>query len=100
MPVDISKTFHFHLLSILANAPHLSGVYVIFNSQRWIYVGQAGDIQARLLEQLNGTDVTATCIKSNAPTGFLFEVSAPDISVNRERQLISELHPVCNLRSG
>lgn len=100
MPVDITKTFNFHLLSILANAPHESGVYAIFNAQQWIYVGESGDLQARLLEHLNGSDTTAISIKSHNPTGFLFELVPAVARLGRQNQLISELRPVCNQKLG
>lgn len=98
MPLDTTKTFHFHLLSILANAPHAACVYAIFNKNIWIYVGESADLQARLIELLNGNDALSQRIKSYSPTGFLFELNPlPNSRVTRQSQLISELRPVCNL---
>ena len=34
--------------TITQYVPNQSGVYAIYNQQRWIYVGEGGDIRARL----------------------------------------------------
>jgi len=83
--------------SILSYAPTASGVYAISNAQKWIYIGESGDIQARLLEHLNGDNA---CITRNAPTGFQFEVLSPSQRLARQDQLIVALVPVpvCNQR--
>lgn len=83
--------------SIVANAPHASGVYCIYNQQQWIYVGESGDLQARLLEHFNGDNA---CITRNAPTGFQFELVAANQRVARQNQLIVALKPICNQRLG
>jgi excinuclease UvrABC nuclease subunit len=83
--------------SIVANAPHSSGVYAIFNAQRWIYVGESNDIQARLLQHFNGDNA---CITQNAPTGFQFEVVVAAQRVARQNQLIGALNPACNQMFG
>jgi excinuclease UvrABC nuclease subunit len=93
-----SQWFPWNRASILANAPQASGVYAIFNSKNWIYVGESGDIQARLLEHLNGDNL---CIIQNLPTGFQFELVAGQAQrVARQNQLIVELKPVCNQKLG
>jgi len=90
--------FHWNYASITANAPQASGVYAIFNGQNWIYVGESGDIRARLLQHLNG-DIP--CIIQNAPTGFQFElVAGQPQRVARQNQLIVALNPICNQRLG
>jgi len=83
--------------SIVANAPHASGVYAIFNAQRYIYVGESGDIQARLLQHYNGDN---QCIINALPTGFAFEVVAANQRVARQNQLIVALTPACNQKLG
>jgi excinuclease UvrABC nuclease subunit len=101
MPFNTSKTFHFQLLPILANVPHAGGVYGIFNQNVWIYVGEAADVHARLIEHLNGTDPISQQIRSNVPTGFVFEpVPLQPSRVTRVSQLISELRPVFNVAAN
>lgn len=90
-------TFAFERLSILANAPRASGVYALFNPQRWIYAGETGDIQARLLEHLNGDN---RCITLARPTGFQFELPPAQQRVARQDALILQLRPKCNQRLG
>jgi hypothetical protein len=83
--------------SIVANAPNASGVYAIYGPQRWIYVGESGDIQTRLLQHLGGENA---CITKNGPTGFAFELSPAAQRVARQNQLIAALNPSCNQRLG
>ncbi len=85
--------FYWNYASIIANAPHASGVYAIFNRQNWIYFGESGDIQARLLQHLNGDN---QCITQNAPTGFQFELWAANQRVARQNQLIANPGSLCN----
>ncbi|MEO8127653.1 MAG: GIY-YIG nuclease family protein [Bryobacteraceae bacterium] len=83
----------FKALSIQRDAPASSGVYGLSNASGWIYIGESDNIQARLLEHLQGSDPT---MHGTKPTGFSFELCH---SYNREarvRKLISELHPICN----
>lgn len=83
--------------SILANAPSASGVYAIYNANTWIYVGESGDIRARLLQHYNGDN---QCILNHHPTGFQFELVAAAQRVARQNQLIAALPVVCNQMFG
>jgi len=89
--------FQYNYASIVANAPNLSGVYALFTPQAWIYIGESGDIQTRLLQHLNGDN---PCITRNAPTGSQFELVPPAQRVARQNQLIATLDPICNRRLG
>ena len=89
--------FPYNRISILGNAPSLSGVYVLYTQQQWIYVGESGDIQTRLLQHLNGDNA---CITRNGPTGFQFELVDANQRVARQNQWIAALNPVCNQRMG
>jgi hypothetical protein len=89
--------FPFSRPSILANAPNASGVYALYNPQIWIYLGESGDLQARLLQHLGGDNA---CITQNGPTGFQFELSPAAQRVARQNQLIAALGPICNQRFG
>ena len=77
---------------VLKNAPESSGVYGLFNAF-WIYLGEADDLRARLLEHLDGDD---PCIVRFQPSGFAFELASPNDRRRRHDQLIKELQPLCN----
>ena len=83
--------------TILANAPASSGVYALFTSQTWIYVGETGDIRARLIQHLDGDN---SCISRLNPTGFQYELSLSHQRVARQDALIVGLKPECNQRLG
>ena len=89
--------YHFNAASVLANAPARSGVYALFAAQRWVYVGESGDIRARLFQYLNGEN---DCISQWGPTGFQFEECPANQRVARQDQLILQLNPACNRRLG
>jgi len=74
-----------------------SGVYAIFNTKNWIYVGESADIRRSLLAHFDGDN---TCIKRNAPFGFQFESAPASKRVARKNKLIVELEPICNRRAG
>jgi excinuclease UvrABC nuclease subunit len=88
----------FDYATILASAPAQSGDYAIYNRTSWIYVGESGNIRARVLQHLNGDNA---CITRNAPTGFQYELVAGEAQrVARQNQLIVALKPACNQRLG
>lgn len=89
--------YNFTRASILANAPTGSGVYVLFTSETWVYVGEAGDIRARLIQHLDGDNA---CVTRLNPTGFQFELWPAHQRVARQDALIVQLHPACNRRLG
>jgi hypothetical protein len=74
-------------------APNQSGVYGIFGAQRWIYVGRADDLRARLLQHLSNQDIL-----KHGPTHYVTMVTTDGPSA--ERALIIELGPVANQRVG
>lgn len=83
----------FNLASILNNAPEQPGIYGLCNNREWIYISEAANIQASLLEQLN---TTQSAVKLRNPTGFTFEV-CPFASIpERKRSLLHKLKPCCN----
>lgn len=79
--------------SVRMNAPPLPGVYGISNAREWIYIGQADNIQAALLEHLRAT---GTAVLDRQPTGFSFEVCEPALRAGRLDRLVREFNPVCN----
>ncbi len=77
---------------VLALNPDQYGVYGICRQGQWIYVGR-GDIRERLLAHLNGDN---PCILGESPTHWVGEVTVN--AVAREKQLIQELQPSCNVQ--
>lgn len=84
----------------LTRAPTASGVYGIFNRDRWIYIGETGDIAARLSEHFAGASNSNPDIIKHKPTGFTFELASMLHRVQRQDQLILELRPACNKKLG
>ena len=88
--------YNFTEQGIASYAPRSSGVYGIYNSGKWIYIGEAGDIEARLYAHLRRQSDQSACIHRNNPTHFAFEEVEAAKRVDRERALIRECNPVCN----
>ncbi len=70
------------------------GCYGLFKRRQWIYIGK-GDIRQRLLDHLNGDNL---CITREKPTHWV-DVVTNDMDA-REKALIQELGPICNMRVG
>jgi hypothetical protein len=68
----------------------------MFDSQKWICVGEAADIQSELLRYLNRHRAS---LAGNLPIGFQFELVAAAQRVARQDQLISLLRPACDHKS-
>jgi predicted GIY-YIG superfamily endonuclease len=83
--------------SVRANAPAESGVYILFSTPgfTWeiIYVGDADDVQKRLLEHLDGDN---PCITQRGPTAFITERVDREHRQDRRDSLIGEYDPRCN----
>lgn len=80
--------------NILQINPGQTGVYGLFDSTRWIYVGK-GDIRTELLRYSNGEN---PLIARWRPTHWVDWVTSNADSV--EKQLILELNPVANQKVG
>jgi predicted GIY-YIG superfamily endonuclease len=82
---------------IRANAPSASGIYILFSTPgfTWevIYVGDSDNVQARLLEHLNGDNA---CISERGPTAFICEQHDAERRQARRDELIGEYNPTCN----
>jgi predicted GIY-YIG superfamily endonuclease len=85
----------FTAVSVRKNAPESSGVYGLSNRREWLFIGEASNIQARLLEHL---EETGTLLMNRGPTGFTFEECLPSNRIDRQNALIRELEPFCNRR--
>jgi predicted GIY-YIG superfamily endonuclease len=89
--------FVFSQAGINASAPQKSGVYAIYNSNRWIYIGETNDLRRRLTEHLNEG---GSCIKKHNPTDFIFEEFPEAFRVARQNALIAQYYPACNQMFG
>ena len=85
--------FLFERECILKNAPESSGIYGLFNAF-WIYIGEADNLRARILEHLEDND---PCLVRFQPSGFAFELASPTDRRRRHEQLIKQLQPLCNM---
>ena len=99
MPIGLGLGgFQFNHASIMTLAPTQPGVYAIYNSHFWIYVGESGDIQARLLQHLQGDN---SCITRSGPTGFQFDLVFGQVERGaRQDHWIAELSPICSQNTG
>jgi hypothetical protein len=83
--------YRFERESIVTRAPESSGVYGLY-SALWIFIGEAENIKARLLEHLAGDN---PCISHHQPSGFAFELVSSKDRSRRRIELINELEPRC-----
>jgi len=93
MPWRNVRSFLYNASSVRQNAPAASGVYGIFTPHEWIYIGESQDIQARLLQHLNGDNA---CISTSGATSFSFELVPAQQRAVRQSALVLEYQPACN----
>jgi hypothetical protein len=79
--------------SVILNAPMQSGVYVLRDQTRWIYVGETNDILARLIQHLDGDN---SCIALFRNLTFSYEVLPEVVRGGRLEELIRKFRPICN----
>ncbi len=96
MPFSSTTGFTYSEQGIASYAPRASGVYGIYNSSEWIYIGEARDMEARLYEHIRLQSDQGLRIARRNPTHFIFEGCDEMTRVSREAQLVRELNPVCN----
>lgn len=77
--------------AILACAPPTSGVYVLFNFDCQILIGESANIQEALLLHESETDFQSQHLR---PTGFTFEPCAAELRKPKADELIARFHPV------
>ncbi len=85
--------YFFSVESINSNAPADSGVYGLYNTMEWVYIGESANIRETLLGRRKAMD---SCLRLMAPTGFTFELCSEESRAERAEELISELRPHCN----
>jgi predicted GIY-YIG superfamily endonuclease len=93
MPWPVIGGYRFTKEAVERNAPERSGIYGLYRSKTWVYIGESDDIRRRLLEHL---DEQGTCIKRYADLWFSYELYPAAGRAARQNALIRELKPVCN----
>jgi hypothetical protein len=73
-------------------APSMSGVYTIYTSQRWLYVGASDDVKQSLFKHLSEP---SACMARVGPLSFSFEVVPSAERVGRQQALVAALGPTC-----
>jgi hypothetical protein len=86
------ETYPFGFEAVRTQAPAASGIYTLYTSRRWIYVGESDDIRQSLFRHLN--DMSA-CVARRGAISFSFEVAPAIERVARQRTLVAALSPVC-----
>lgn len=96
MPFQNYVVRSFTAASIQQYAPASSGVYGLSNAREWIYIGEADNIQAKLLEHRGEQN---SPLRQRDPKGFTFELCPGGIRSIRCQALARELKPVILLLS-
>ncbi len=79
--------------SILMNVPNTSGVYVIWNPDGCICVGETHDLQRRLLDHHDHP--TPCMLEHGPPTAFGFDPCSIEQRTRKQSALTRALHPRC-----
>ncbi len=90
MPFPEQSSRSFTRENIEALQGKQDGVYGLFKTNVWVYIGR-GDIRQHLLDHLNGDN---PCITSEGPTHWVDEVTANHFE--REKELLAEYQTTCN----
>src|SRR3954447_6094946 len=87
---DNDDTYALGYRAVQDKAPNMSGVYTIYTSQRWLYVGESGDVQESLFRHLNEP---SACMAERGPLSFSFEVVPREERAGRQQALVAALGP-------
>jgi excinuclease UvrABC nuclease subunit len=97
MPFENHGNRPFTAMVVDKNAPAASGVYGLSNARQWIYVGETANIQAELRNHLHHP---SQLLRDHIASGYTFELSPAEYRIERQNQLVRELHPVGNRPRG
>lgn len=87
-----SATYVFTHRAVLERAPKASGVYSIFNSKRWVHVGESDDIQQSLFRLLNEPN---PCLHRFSSLSFSFAPSSPAERAAQMETMVAARNPAC-----
>jgi predicted GIY-YIG superfamily endonuclease len=93
MGYEAGETYAFTYQGVQEKGPNASGVYMIYTSQEWVYVGEGEDIQKSLFQHLNEP---SACMDRFGPLSFSFELVPAAERTSRQQALVAELEPACN----
>lgn len=71
MKYPAGETYALGFRAVQDKAPSAAGLYAIFTSRRWLYVGESDDIRQSLFQCLNNPD--ARWSEEHRPLSFAFE---------------------------
>jgi hypothetical protein len=91
------KSYSLNRLSIFLHAPAKSGVYLLHNSSRCLYIGDSDNIRQTLRQHLRDDNSAITLFD---PDGFSFELQPEASRARRKDQLSSELEPAIESWGG
>ena len=91
------KSYSLNRLSVFLHAPAKSGVYLLHNSCRCLYIGDSDNIRRSLLQHMRG-DHAAIAVFD--PDGFSFELQPYASRARRRDQLRSEFEPAVESWGG
>jgi hypothetical protein len=77
----------------VGEAPDASGVYTIFSSRRWLYIGESDDIRQSLYRHLNEP---TRCMNKFGPLSFSFELEGRARRRALWQSLVTRLKTECN----
>lgn len=89
---ETKDTYAFGFRAVQDKAPNMSGVYTIYTSRRWLYVGESDDVKQSLFTHLNEP---STCLARRGPLSFSFELVPAVDRASRQQALIRALAPAC-----
>ena len=92
MTAERDNSYAFGYRAVSERAPRASGVYTIYTSQRWLYVGESDDIRQSLFQHLNES---GACLSRRGLLSFSFELVPAVQRPDRHRALIAVLAPEC-----
>ena len=92
MADESNDTYALGYRAVQDKAPTMSGVYTIYTSQRWLYIGESENVQQSLFKHLSEP---SACLARRGPLSFSFEVVAPAERVGRQQTLVTALAPTC-----
>ena len=91
-----SATYVFTHRAVLEKAPKTSGVYSIFNSNRWVQVGESDDIQQSLFDLLNEPN---PCLQRFSSLSFSFTPAPPAERAAQLEMMVGARNPACTSSS-
>lgn len=97
MDCEHNDSYAFGFRAVQDKVPNLSGVYTIYTSRRWLYVGQSDDLKQSLFKHLNEP---APCMARRGPLSFSFEIVPAAQLIERQQALVTALSPTCQPPNG